>query len=397
MIFDFTTYRDRRGMDAMAVDQIPFDCSKIKAGFSLIPMWVADMNFATAPSVVAAVQKRLEHPLFGYFPASDEYYASIIRWQKTRNGANKLKKEHVGYENGVLGGVMSALNALCCSGDPVLLHSPTYIGFTSNILRGGYRIVHSPLEKDESGIWRMNFDDMDKKIRENHIHVAVFCSPHNPCGRVWQEWEIKKAMEVCEANNCFVISDEIWSDILLNGNKHIPTQSVSKYARDNTVALYAPSKTFNLAGMIGAYHIVYGQYLRDRLNAAASKSGYNHMNVLSMHALIGAYSAEGGQWADALCEVLSENINYAHEFIGKRFDGIETSKPEGTYMMYLDCKKWCEKSGADFEELLASGMQVGVIWQDGRPFLCPDSIRINLALPHEVMKEALNRLAQYVF
>ena len=153
-------------------------------------------------------------------------------------------------KTGVLGGVISALTAFAAPGDGVLLHSPTYIGFTGCITNNGYKIVHSPLYLDEQGVWRMDFEDMDRKLKENHIHVAVFCSPHNPTGRVWERWEIEKAMEVYKANDCLVISDEIWSDLILNGYKHVPTQSVSADARERTVALYAPSKTFNLAGLV---------------------------------------------------------------------------------------------------------------------------------------------------
>lgn len=139
----------------------------------------------------------------------------------------------------------------------------------------------------------MDYDDMDKKLKENHIHVAVFCSPHNPCGRVWEREEIEKAMEIYKKNDCIVISDEIWSDLILEGYHHIPTQSVNEDARNRTIAVYAPSKTFNLAGLIGSYHIIYNSCLRDRVKANSRKSHYNSMNVLSMHALIGAYKPEG--------------------------------------------------------------------------------------------------------
>ena len=397
MTYDFTTVMDRRGKDATAIDNIPYDRSIVKEEFSLIPMWVADMNFATAPSIIRAMQERIDHPLFGYFPTSDAYYDAVIRWQETRNGAVGLTRDCIGYENGVLGCMISAVNAFCSQGDAVLLHSPTYIGFTSSLARNGYQMVHSPLVQDADGVWRMDYEDMDRKLKEFHIHVAIFCSPHNPCGRVWERWEIEKAMEVYAANHCVVISDEIWSDIVLNGNRHIPTQSVSEDAKKRTIAIYAPSKTFNLAGLVGSYHIVYDEYLRDRLNASASKSGYNHMNVLSMHALIGGYGEEGAAWVDELCGVLSANVNYAYEYICEKFDGVSLFKPQGTYMLYLNCEEWCKAHGKSLDELLQAGASVGVIWQDGRPFHHPYGIRINLALPESLLREALERLDKYVF
>lgn len=397
MKYDFTSILDRTGKDAIAVEHIPIPGAQVKEGFDRIPMWVADMNFPTVPTIVEAMMERVRHSAYGYFDPSKEYYRSIIRWQETRNGVTGLKPEHIGYENGVLGGVVSALNVMCSKGDNVLLHSPTYIGFTRCIENNGYNIVHSPLVKDENGIWRMDFADMEEKIVKNHIHAAVFCSPHNPCGRVWERWEIEKAMELYKKHDVFVVSDEIWSDLILEGHKHIPTQSVSEDARNRTVAMYAPSKTFNLAGLVGSYHIIYNSWLRERVLKESSLSHYNEMNVLSMHALIGAYKPEGYEWVDELRQVLTGNVEFACKYIQDHFEGVEVSKPEGTYMLFLDCTKWCEKHGKTIDELQRAGVEVGVIWQDGRPFHGPCHIRMNLALPLSRVQEAFERLEKYVF
>ncbi len=402
MKYDFTSIMDRRGMDAIAVDgplkgEGSFGNMKPKEGFDLIPMWVADMNFPTVPTVPEAIIERTRHTAYGYFEPRDEYFDSIISWHEKRNGVTGITRDCIGYENGVLGGVVSVLDAFSAPGDGVLLHSPTYIGFTHCISDCGRKIIHSPLKLDENGVWRMDYADMDAKIKENKIHVAVFCSPHNPCGRVWEKEEIEKAMEVYRANDCVVISDEIWSDIILNGNRHIPTQAVSEDARNRTVALYAPSKTFNLAGLIGSYHIIYNKYLRERVEAQGSKSHYNSMNVLSMYALIGAYKPEGHEWVDELRQVLSENINYACDFIAGNFPGVQVAKPEGTYMLFIDCTEWLKAHGKTIDELEQAGWDVGVAWQDGRMFHGENSIRINLALPHQRVKEAFERMKKYVF
>ena len=291
MKYDFTTLPDRHGRDSIAVDGLGkgFAPDAPQPGFDAIPMWVADMNFPVVPTIQQEVIARVQHPAFGYFDPSDEYYNAIIQWQARRNGVTRLEKQHIGYENGVLGGVVSALNCVCSRGDKVLVHSPTYIGFTRCLENNGYDIVHSPLVQDENGVWRMDFADMEKHLAEEHIHAAILCSPHNPCGRVWERWELEKAMELFKKYNVYVVSDEIWSDIILSGHKHIPTQSISEDARQRTAAMYAPSKTFNLAGLIGSYHIVYNDWWRDRINKESSLCHYNSMNVLSMHALIGAY------------------------------------------------------------------------------------------------------------
>lgn len=401
MKYDFTSIMDRRGKDAIAVDGLGtlpgFAPDLPKAGYDTIPMWVADMNFPTVPSICEAIVERVQHPAFGYFSPSEEYYNAIINWQEERNGVTGLTKECIGYENGVLGGVISVLNAFSAPGDAVLLHSPTYIGFTMSLENNGRKIIHSPLKQDENGVWRMDYEDMDKKIKAHKIHTAIFCNPHNPCGRVWEKWEIEKAMEVYKINDCIVISDEIWSDLILDGNKHIPVQSVSEDARKRTIALYAPSKTFNLAGLIGSYHIIYDPYLRDRVRAQSSKSHYNDMNVLSMHALIGAYRPEGAKWVDELCQVLTSNVNYAYDFITKNFKGVKLSKPQGTYMLFMDCTDWCKENGKTIDELEKAGWDVGVAWQDGRMFHGPCSIRLNLALPFSRVEEAMKRLNEHVF
>lgn len=401
MKYDFTSIMDRHGKDSIAVDGLGknpgFTPDVPKEGFDVIPMWVADMNFPTVPTITEAITERAKHPAFGYFHPTDAYFDSIIRWQENRNGVTGLTADCIGYENGVLGCVMSALSAFASPGDPVLLHSPTYIGFTNSLGNGGYKIVHSPLKLDEEGIWRMDFEDMDAKIKANKIHTAIFCSPHNPCGRVWERWEIEKAMEVYRANDCVVISDEIWSDIILNGHHHIPTQTVNEDAKNRTIAVYAPSKTFNLAGLVGSYHIIYNEYLRDRVRAASSKSHYNSMNVLSMHALIGAYKPEGYEWVDELCQVLTGNINFACDYIAEHFPGVQVSRPQGTYMLFLDCSDWCRSHGKTLDEVLKAGWDVGVAWQDGRMFHGPCAIRMNLALPLSRVKEAFERLSQYVF
>ena len=387
MKFDFESIMDRHGKDAIAVDGVGTmpgfapDCPK--EGFDVIPMWVADMNFPTVPTIPQAIQERIEHPAFGYFSPTDEYFNSIIQWHERRNAVKGLTKEHIGYENGVLGGVISALNCVCSKGDKVLVHSPTYIGFTMALGNNGYDLVHSSLMKDEQGIYRMDYEDMEEKLKSQKIHAAILCNPHNPCGRVWEKWELEKAMALFKKYDVYVVSDEIWSDIMLNGHKHTPTQSVSEDARNRTAAMYAPSKTFNLAGLVGSYHIVYNRWWRERIEKESSLPHYNDMNVLSMHALIGAYKPEGYQWVDELNE--------------QNFKCLSVSKPEGTYMLFIDCTKYCQDHHLTIQQLEKKMWDVGVAIQDGTMFHGPCHIRMNLALPHSRVQEAFHRLHEYVF
>ena len=402
MKYDFVSIIDRKGKDALAVDLIPMFLEgenpvKVREGFDMIPMWVADMNFPVLPTITDAIIERAKHPTFGYFEIRDEYYDSIIRWQEIRNGVKGIKKEYIGYENGVLGGVATALHVFCSQGDSALVHAPTYIGFTNVLKNNGYNIVHSYLKKDEEGIWRMDFEDMERKIVENNIHTAIFCSPHNPTGRVWERWELEKVMELYKKQDVMVISDEIWSDIILSGYKHIPTQTISEDAKNRTVAFYAPSKTFNLAGLTGSYHIIYNDRIRHRIEKEASLGHYNSINVLSMHSLIGAYKDEGYEWVDELREVIGENVNFACDYIETKFKGVKVARPQGTYMLFIDCEEWCKEKSKTLEELLRMGFEAGVIWQDGKAFNGEWSIRMNLASPKSRIVEAFERLEKYVF
>ena len=206
MMYDFTTIMDRKGKDAVALDveaalkgkMLGVENVKVKEGFSVLPMWVADMNFPTVPTVQEAIIQRAGHPAFGYFNPSQEYYDAIIRWHQTRNGVTDLTQECIGYENGVLGGVVSALNVFCSKGDKVLLHSPTYVGFTHSLENNGYDMVLSPLKRDAQGVWRMDYEDMEKKLRISMLpYSALPIIPAGVSGNAgsWKKpWSCSRSM-----------------------------------------------------------------------------------------------------------------------------------------------------------------------------------------------------------
>lgn len=397
MKYDFTSIIDRKGKDAIAVDNI----GKVKwgnephppkEGFSLIPMWVADMNFATSPSVTAAIKGRLEHPLFGYFNESPKFYEAIINWQEKRHGAVGLTRKEIMTERSVHGGVTTVVSRLTSPGDKVFLHSPYYMGFAHDIEGIGRTSVFSELKKDADGIYRMDYEDMERTIRKNNIHLAVFCSPHNPTGRVWTREELLNALDIFERCECDVICDEIWADLTYGDNKHTPMYMVNDWAKDHVICLYGLGKTFNLAGLAGAYSISFSKKLRDRLGNVI----YNGLDLLYMYALIGAYDDVGYEWTDELRGVLYENCRYTVEHLQKKHKDIKVTMPEGTYMLFLDCTEFCEKRGMTIDELIKAGWDVGVGWQDGRAFRGPCHIRMNLASPFTKVQEALERLDKYV-
>ncbi|MCH4034916.1 MAG: aminotransferase class I/II-fold pyridoxal phosphate-dependent enzyme [Lachnospiraceae bacterium] len=399
MNFDFTTRLERSGTDALALDAVGVMKGAPrppKDGWTYLPMWVADMNFAAFPGITEKILERAKHPAYGYFMTGDAYFGAIQRWQEMQNGV-EVPKEAIGYENGVLGGISSGLRALAAPGECVLLLSPTYIGFTRTIRDAGYRIITSDMVQDESGTFRMDLADMEAKIQKYHIHVFVSCNPHNPTGRVFTRKELTEMYDLFAKYRVDVLSDEIWSDLLLDGAHHVPLQTISPYAKAHTAAFYAPSKTFNLAGLVGSYHVIYDPALRDRITAAGRKTGYNDMNLLSMVALEGAYTEEGRAWVQQLCGVLSENARLAVKCIREELPGVSVQPPQGTYMLFLNCADYCEKHGKALDDVLAAGWDVGVGWQDGRPFHGPHHIRMNLALPTSDVADAFSRLRDHVF
>lgn len=395
--YDFETYVDRTGLDSRKWEAIPIPGATVKEGFSKIPMWVADMDFATAPCVIAAIQARLAaSPAMGYYNLeATGYHDAIRKWQLERNGVDIGNNDYISYENSVLGGVANIINSYTEPGDPVLLHSPTYIGFTGTVNSTGRRIVLSELVEDAEGTYRMDFEDMEAKIVENNIKVAIFCSPHNPTGRVWDPEEIQAFVELMVKHDVKIASDEIWADFIMGDKKHVATQSVSDLAKQQVAAMYAPSKTFNLAGLVGAYSIIYNDEMRAKAREKAGQSHYNMPNVLSAHALVGAYNY-GAEWVDELLKVIRSNLDHAYAMIQKWDAGIKTQKPAGTYVMFLDFTEFCEKRGKTMDEVLNKCVEVGVICQDGRPFHGPCHARFNFACPHSAVVEAFDRLEKYL-
>ena len=353
----------------------------------VIPMWVADMDFETAPSVIEALKERIEHPILGYSVLNERYVNAIASWQKDHYGTEGVKEEHILYQNSVLGGVCSAISVYTQPGDWILTGQATYVGFQGSIRNLGRNVAFSPMVKDENGIYRMDFEDMEKQIVEKHIPMMIFCSPHNPTGRVWERWEIEKVVELCDKYNVFLFSDEIWADFMTDpASKHIPTQSVSETAKRICLASYAPSKTFNLAGLIGSYTICYNPVINARIKRQGESTHYNNANVLSLAACTGAYEG-GDEYVQELMPYLRRNQEYMVNFLNSR-KGIDAYLPQGTYLLWVDVAG----CGMDMDTVMKKLNETGVIVNDGRPFQGPTHLRINVACPYDSVVEACRRL-----
>ena len=381
---------DRRGTDSSKWDNLKstFGRSDLQA------MWIADMDFRVPDCVVSAIEDYMKTGVFGYYVPRPSYHQAFIDWERKYHGY-QVKEEWLRFAPGVVPAFNWFLQVFTEPGDAVIVQTPVYYPFMHAVKNNSRRLVCCDLI-NTGGIYTVDFADFEKKIVENGVKLFILSSPHNPAGRVWKRDELKAMLDICKKHGVYVISDEIHHDIVFGDNVHIPSATVGDYDKI-LVTLTAATKTFNLAGLVGSYHIIYNPYLRDRVRAKSSKPHYNDMNVLSMHALIGAYKPEGYEWVEELRETISGNVNFACDYITQHFEGVSVSKPEGTYMLFLDCTDWCKAHGKTIAEVEKAGWNVGVAWQDGRMFHGPCAIRMNLALPLTRVQEAFERLDKYVF
>lgn len=398
MKFNFDEIYDRRGKEAKSYDSVGKTGypSKAKDGFDTIPMFAADMDFAIAPSITTSIEERLKHPIFGYYDMPERFYTTIIDWHKRTKGVNDLKASYIGYENDVLGGIVSSLKALNEEGDYILMHEPTFVGFIDIINQLGYKAITSALIKDSDDVYRMNIQDMEDKIIKYNIKTLILCSPHNPMGRVWEYTELEEMSSILEKHNVKVISDEIWSEILIDGNHHTPIQEASEYLKYNSISLYSPNKGFNIAGLNISYHIIYDEDLESRVSKIGNETYYNMANILSLHALYGAYSQEGLEWLSELNEYIESNIDYVEKFIKQNFDDIKIVRPQGTYIIFMDFEEYLKNKSISMDDLIQKGYDYGIGWTDARPYKADFGIKLNLALPLSKVKTAMDRLKEYV-
>ena len=391
MQYDFDTPIDRTHTWSIKHD---FKKENGKAD-DILPLWVADMDFRSPDSVVEALKKAVDHGIFGYSRADESYFDAVAAWYQKRHHLT-LQPEWMTCTPGIVFALSIAVRAFTQEGDAVLIQPPVYHPFSRAILRNKRTLVENPLVLKD-GHYEMDLEDLEQKVLDEHVKLMILCNPHNPVGRVWTREELTALADICLRHHVYVISDEIHGDFVWQGHEQTPYASISEEACLHSMMCTAPSKTFNLAGLVGSYHIVYNSWWRDRMEKESSLSHYNMMNVLSMHALIGAYKPEGYEWTDELCEVLTGNIDFACDYIEKHFEGVTVSKPQGTYMLFVDCTDWCKAHGKTIEDVEHACWDVGAAIQDGTMFFGPCHLRMNLASPRSRIEEAFHRMDKYVF
>jgi cystathionine beta-lyase len=349
---------------------------------NLTPLWVADMEFKTVPEAVDALEKRVEHGVFGYGKVQDSYYEAFFAWQKKRHGVI-LNREEIRFATGVVGGLYTALNAYTRPKDAVAVCTPVYYPFSDSVLNTGRRIAECELDNN-GGVYTLDFDKFEKVIAENKVKLFILCSPHNPVGRVWTEEELQNMFDICRKYSVIVVSDEIHQDFTGPGHRFVSSSVVSRGRyRDLLVTLNSGSKTFNLAGMIHSHTIIYDEKLRGIYDNYIKTIGKPVVNVLGLTATEAAFRY-GEEWLFGLNEAIQKNYAYIKTEFEAKAPGIVITPLEGTYLLWLDLRACVKpKETADFiRKKCALAVDVGEWFIDkgGEGF-----IRINLAtLPRHI-------------
>lgn len=357
----------------------------------IIPMWVADMDFKTAPCIIEALKKRVEHGVFGYNFVPDSYYDAVINWFDRRHQW-KIQREDILYTSGVVPAISCSLKAMTMPGDKVLIQTPVYNCFFSSIKNNGCEVLENPLRR-QGDSYVIDFEDFERKCADEKTTVFLLCNPHNPSGRVWTKEELERMNDICLKHGVKVIADEIHCELTMPGYTYQPFAAASNACRDNSVVLNSPSKAFNIAGLQIANIVCHQPERRQRINRALNINEVCDVNAFGIIALQEAYN-NGGEWLDELKQYLYENYVALKEFFAEYLPKLEVCRLEGTYLAWVDLSRielTADEVAHDLLEhakvLVNSGTMYGQ--KDGFCYL-----RINLACPRATLMEGLKRIGR---
>lgn len=357
----------------------------------VLPMWVADMDFSAPEPVVKALIERAKHGAYGYTAKPPELYNALIRWMEKRHNW-EIEKENLVFTPGVVPALSLAISAFTNPGDKIIVQPPVYYPFFDVIRYNGRTIVYNEL-KEVDGRYVMDLEDFKNQIDER-VKMFILCSPHNPVGRVWTETELRRVAEICLENDILIISDEIHCDLAFSDYTHIPLASLSDDIAQKTLTFTAPSKTFNIAGLALSFGVISNEKLLEEYKIMVERMELKISNIFGIVACEAAYKY-GEEWLDQLMEYLEANANYLMEFCKERIPQIRPISPEGTYLMWLDCKKM----GLDDNDLKRFMIETARVGLNHGPDFGPGGSgfqRINIACPRATLKEGLERIAAAV-
>lgn len=384
----FDEYVERHGTGCVKYDM----CGKGEVPEDVLPMWIADMDFKAPACVNYALEKLVRHGLYGYPLATESYKNAACDWFSRRYGW-KPEPEWMLRTPGIVFAINAAVRAYTKPDEAVIIQTPVYGPFARSIRNNGRKLVTSSLVNTPAG-WRIDFVDFEKKVIENKVKLFVLCNPHNPVGRVWSREELEILSKICIANGVIVVSDEIHCDFCFEGSRYTPYASLSEAAAQTCVSCTAPSKTFNIAGLQASNIFVKNENLRALLETELEKTGVHELNSAALVVAQAAY--EGGeQWLEDLLKYLHSNVLYVKNFIDTNLPEIKMHTPEGTYLVWLDCRAL----GISDEEMRTKLLSVGKLWlgsgtdygDEGKGFL-----RLNAAAPRAVVEEGMRRFERFV-
>lgn len=359
---------------------------------NVLPLWVADMDFRTAPAITEALKQRVEHGIFGYTRVPDEYYEAVTTWFKRRHGWD-IRREWMIYTSGVVPAISAIIKALTGPGDKVLVQTPVYNCFFSSIRNNGCEVASSPLVYEDR-TYRMDLEDLERKASDEKTKVMLLCNPHNPAGRVWTREELTAVGEICIRHGVTVVSDEIHCELVYSGHRHIPFASISDDFLRHSVTCVSPSKAFNIAGLQIANIIAPDETMRRRIDKAININEVCDVNPFGVIATMAAYN-EGEEWLGQLLDYLWQNYLFLVEFCRTHLPDFPVARLEGTYLAWMDCRTLGIGS-EELEQLLVGEaklwLNAGTMYgAEGEGFM-----RWNLACPRSVLKQALARFKAFV-
>ena len=353
-----------------------------------LPMWVADMDFKTAPQITEAIIKRAEHGVFGYNIVPDEWYGAYINWWRTRHDF-KIEKEWLIFCTGVVPAISSIVRKLTTPAENVLILTPVYNIFFNSVINNGRNVLECPMKYDGEN-YSIDFEDLESKLSNPQTTMMIFCNPHNPVGKIWDRETLTKIGSLCRKNNVIVVSDEIHCDLTETRKGYIPFASASEECKNNSITCVAPTKSFNLAGLQTAAVIIPDEYLRNKVNRGLNTDEAAEPNSFAVWAAVAAYD-RGAEWLDELRKYIDENRQIVSEFIQNKIPKIKLVKSEATYLLWLDCGEIGLKSDVIARFIrektglyVSDGVQYG---KGGERFL-----RLNIACPKERLLDGLERL-----
>ena len=353
----------------------------------LLPMWVADMDFLTAPCVMEALKDRLEQGIFGYTTRPSSYNESIVNWLDNRFSW-KINQEWLMFSPAVITSISLLIQNLTQKNDKIMIQEPVYSPFHNIVESNERSLVISPLVKLDDGSYVMDYEDIESKIKD--VKIFILCNPHNPVGRVWTREELTRLGEICLKHNVLVISDEIHSDIILKNHKHTPFASISKEFRENTITCMAPTKTFNLAGLQSSFLVISNPYYYEVMDKAFSILDIKRNNAFSLVATEAAYNY-GEDWLYELIKYIEDNVDFAIDYIKNHIPQLKVKKPEGTYLLWVDFSN-LNVDKKDLKNALINKGRIAL--SDGSSFGIGGAgyYRINLACPRSMVLEGLKRI-----